>query len=258
MLPTQKNLANSKIPFEGVLLVDKPKGKSSFSLVSILRKILDQKKIGHAGTLDPMATGVMILLVGKRFTTLSDQFLSANKEYLAEITLGVSTDSYDGEGKITGRSSFLPSLEEIEKAIATFQGNILQIPPMFSAKKIGGKKLYELARNGQTIDRLPVEIAVNIKTLEYEYPKISLRIACSKGTYIRSIAHDLGQKLGCGAYLSGLIRTKSGQFDLEECLPGRILFELPLDQARQMVQVHLQKPWDQVLPKKQGTTCESF
>lgn len=220
---------------EGILLVDKPKGKTSFSLISALRKILNVQKIGHAGTLDPMATGVMVLLVGPRFTRQSDQIMSSDKEYLAEITLGASTDSYDAEGEITQTSSLIPSLEELQTALQHFQGTIDQTPPMFSAKKVNGKKLYQLARQGQEIARQPVKVSLQTTLLNYTYPQVTLRINCSKGTYVRSIAHDLGQMLGSLGHLTGLIRTKSGTHTLEQCLSGKFLFEAPLKEARQAV-----------------------
>lgn len=213
----KKTLSNSET-IEGILLVNKSKGPSSFRLVQILRKYLGVKKIGHAGTLDPFATGVMVMLIGRRYTRLSDQFLCNDKEYLAEIQLGITTDTYDSEGKVTSQSSQIPSLEEIQQALNQFQGEIEQIPPMYSAKKMQGKKLYELARKGIEIERNPVKIKLETHLIRYEYPFLELQISCSKGTYIRSIAYDLGEKLGCGAHLSNLKRTRSGKFHLKDCI----------------------------------------
>ncbi|MCE5316425.1 MAG: tRNA pseudouridine(55) synthase TruB [Parachlamydia sp.] len=209
--------------FEGLLLVNKPSGKTSFSLVSTLRKLLNVRKIGHAGTLDPFATGVMVMLIGKNYTRLSDQMLCQDKEYLAEVHLGIATDTYDCDGKPTSTSPLIPTLEEIESALAHFQGEIEQQPPMFSAKKIQGKKLYELARKGKTIERPSAKVYVSTHFLNYSYPYLTLRISCSKGTYIRSIAHDLGISLGCGAHLSALQRLRSGTFRLEDCIDGSSL-----------------------------------
>lgn len=209
--------------FEGLLLVNKPRGKTSFSLVSILRKLLNVRKIGHAGTLDPFATGVMVMLIGKNYTRLSDQMLCQDKEYLAEVHLGIATDTYDCEGKPTSTSPLIPTLDEIKIALAHFQGEIDQQPPMFSAKKIQGKKLYELARKGKTIDRPSAKVHVATHLLHYAYPHLTLRISCSKGTYIRSIAHDLGIQLQCGAHLSALQRLRSGAFHLEDCIDGTAL-----------------------------------
>lgn len=205
---------------EGILLVNKPKGKTSFSLVHDLRKILKVKKIGHAGTLDPFATGVMVMLIGRKFTRLSDQFLLCDKEYEAEVLLGIATDTYDCEGQETSRSDIIPSRADVEIALEAFQGEIEQVPPMFSAKKQKGKKLYELAREGKTVERAPVKITVHTQLISYAYPYLHLRVQCSKGTYIRSIGHDLGIKLGCGAHLSNLTRTRSGTFLLKDCVDG--------------------------------------
>jgi tRNA pseudouridine55 synthase len=213
-----KSNLNPLDSIEGILLVDKPKGPSSFRLVQILRKRLGVKKIGHAGTLDPFATGVMVMLIGRRYTRLSDQFLCNDKEYVAEVYLGVTTDTYDAEGTILTQSSLIPTLEQIEAALNTFQGEIEQIPPMFSAKKIQGKKLYELARKGIEVERKAVKVSLQIELIRYTYPFLELRVVCSKGTYIRSLAYDLGLKLGCGAHLTNLKRTRSGQFAIEQCI----------------------------------------
>lgn len=222
-LQNPKKIAFDQESVEGILLVNKPKGQTSFSLVALLRKRLGVKKIGHAGTLDPFATGVMVMLIGRKYTRLSDQFLVKDKEYIARLFLGVSTDTYDCEGIVQSRSDFIPSLNEIQLALETFQGHIEQIPPMFSAKKVNGKKLYDLARQGKEIERAPVKIHVATELLSYSYPYLDLKVQCSKGTYIRSLAYDLGQKLTCGAHLTDLQRTKSGCFILEECLDGSLL-----------------------------------
>ena len=214
---------------KGVLLVNKPAGNTSFSLIKALRKKISEKKIGHAGTLDPFATGVMILLVGKEYTKKSDQFLNDSKEYTCTIKLGEETDSYDCDGEITATSDSIPTREDVDRAIAHFQGSIEQIPPMFSAKKIGGKKLYELARQGKEVERSPVTVQLHTTLLDYKYPYIKAHIRCSKGTYIRSIAHDAGKMLGCGAHLSELCRVKSGTFSLSECIDGELLFDNTTD-----------------------------
>lgn len=214
---------------EGILLINKPSSWTSFRLVSILRKRLNVRKIGHAGTLDPFATGVMVLLVGKNYTRLSDTFLNHDKEYVAQLRLGISTDTYDCDGEVIASSSEIPDLAALKEAIQQFQGSILQVPPMFSAKKIGGKKLCDLARKGITIERKAVSVNLEIDLLNYEYPFVDLRVKCSKGTYIRSLAHDLGLFLKCGAHLSRLQRTKSGPFLLEECIEREQLESLACD-----------------------------
>lgn len=208
---------------EGILLVNKPRGKTSFSLISSLRRLSGIQKIGHAGTLDPFATGVMILLVGKTFTRLSDHFLHHDKEYQAKVHLGIQTDTFDCEGQVLAQSSHIPSLTDIQNALKNFQGTILQTPPMFSAKKVKGKKLYELARKGIEIPREAVPVTIETHFLSYNYPFLELKITCSKGTYIRSLAHDLGIQLGTGAHLTELTRTRSGPFTLEECVDGNLL-----------------------------------
>jgi tRNA pseudouridine55 synthase len=215
--------------FEGIVLLNKAKGKTSFSLVSALRKITKIQKIGHCGTLDPFASGVMVLLIGKKFTAKSNDLIAHDKEYLAEITLGKTTPSYDGETEPQTVSSKEPSLIEITEALKSFQGEIYQTPPMFSAKKINGKRLYHLARKGISIERPPTKIYLETKLISYEYPLIKLQVVCSKGTYIRSLAHDLGQKLSTGAFLSDLVRTRSGPFSIDKCLDQERLFEKDFD-----------------------------
>ncbi len=208
---------------QGILLVNKSRGSTSFQIVHQLRKLTKIEKIGHAGTLDPFAVGVMVLLVGRDFTRKSDEFLSADKEYRATLHLGVSTDSYDIDGQVTDRSEIVPDLNQVHLAIASFQGKILQVPPMFSAKKIQGKKLCDLARKGIVVERAAVPVEIQIKLIRYEYPELEIEASCSKGTYIRSLAFDIGQLLGCGAHLSSLIRLRSGAFTLEECIPQELL-----------------------------------
>lgn len=220
---------------QGILLINKPKGKTSFSLVRELRKLLNVKKIGHAGTLDPFATGVMVMLIGRDYTRLSDRFLLSDKEYVAQVHLGIVTDTYDCEGQVLSHSDKIPSIEEIQQALTFFQGEVEQIPPMFSAKKKQGKKLYELARQGVEIEREPVKISLQTEFLSYTYPHLELRVKCSKGTYIRSLAYDLGNKLGCGAHLSNLTRTRSGHFLLEDCIDGTQLQMPAINLAERLI-----------------------
>ena len=217
---------------EGILPICKPKSQTAFSLVSILRRLTQIRTIGHAGTLDPFAEGVMVLLIGKRYTALSNQFLHQDKAYRAQIHLGITTDSYDTEGQITAQNPHVPTLTDVENALLKFQGTSLQTPPMFSAKKVNGKKLYELARKGITIEREAVPVTLHIQLLDYTYPHIELDVQCSKGTYIRSLAYDIGTELSCGAHLSALTRTRSGNISLEECCDGRQLLEPGYDWIR--------------------------
>lgn len=208
---------------EGYLLIDKPEGRTSFSMVAELRRHTGQKKIGHAGTLDPFATGLLVLLLGKKWTTKASEFMGQDKEYRTTIRLGISTDSYDRDGTVTSISDYMPSLEMVQESISHFQGEILQVPPMFSAKKVAGTRLYEHARSGIEIERKPCLVHVVTELVEYTYPYLQLKINCSKGTYIRSIGHDIGLLLGCGGHLSELRRTKSGKLSVEKALDGSIL-----------------------------------
>ena len=208
---------------KGILLVNKSLGTTSFQIVSLLRRLTNERTIGHGGTLDPLASGVMILFIGREFTRRANDFLGLDKQYKATLTLGITTDTYDAEGQVTSRSQETPSLQQIETVLKGFQGEIQQVPPMFSAKKVGGKKLYDLARRGITIERAPVKVRVNIQSFHYTYPHLELLVDCSKGTYIRSLACDIGQTLGCGAHLSSLTRLKIGSFTLDECIPQEAL-----------------------------------
>lgn len=213
----------------GILLVDKSPGSTSFQIVSQLRRLTKEQTIGHAGTLDPFATGVMVMLIGRSFTKRSNEFLGSDKQYRAVLTLGVSTDTYDCDGKQIAENTLIPTLAQIEQTLTTFQGEILQVPPMFSAKKIGGKKLCDLARKGITIERQPALVRLAIRLLRFSYPHLEIVVDCSKGTYIRSLAHDIGIALGCGAHLSSLQRLRSGAFTLEECIPQTLLNNPEMD-----------------------------
>ena len=202
---------------EGILLVDKPQGITSHDVVSKLRRVFHIKKIGHAGTLDPMATGLMLMLVGKA-TKVSQYLMSMDKEYTGTIRLGVITDSQDADGEVVEERP-VPELTEeaVLKEMKAFIGDQYQTPPMFSAKKINGQKLYKLARQGKTVEREPR--VINISKFElprFAPPELDFIVACSKGTYVRTIAHDLGERLGCGGHLSALRRTGVGKFRIEK------------------------------------------
>lgn len=203
---------------QGLLLVDKPKGKSSFYLITLLRSICNVKKIGHTGTLDPIATGLMLLLVGKNYTTKAPLFLNAKKTYEAVIFLSESTDTYDCQGTITKTSSIVPTSNEVINTIASFQGMQSQIPPMYSAKKINGKKLYELARQNIQVERKPINVELDIELLDYEYPFLKLKVHCTSGTYIRTLAHDIGTKLKSYGHIKELRRTENGAYHVNNAL----------------------------------------
>ncbi len=202
---------------EGILLVDKPQGITSHDVVDRVRRIYRMKKVGHAGTLDPMATGLMIILVGKA-TKVSQYLMSMDKEYIGTMKLGQVTDSQDADGEVTEEAP-VPELTEaqVREYMKGFLGDQYQTPPMYSAKKVNGQPLYKLARQGKTIAREPRVIHVSkFELTGFNLPEISFLVGCSKGAYIRTIAHDLGAKIGCGAHLNVLRRTAVGQFRIEK------------------------------------------
>lgn len=199
----------------GVLNINKPLGITSFDVVRQVKRIAKEKKVGHGGTLDPEASGVLPVCLG-RATKAIDFIMEDTKEYIAGIKLGVVTDTYDREGKILRESKVASTDKEIIAAIEKFVGNIQQTPPMYSALKQNGKKLYELAREGIEVYREPRNITIHsIDILSLESPMISIRVRCSKGTYIRSLCYDIGEELGCGAMMWSLERASTGPFTLE-------------------------------------------
>ncbi len=213
------------VQVEGLLLVDKESGIPSFRLVSILRRILKVKKIGFVGTLDPFASGLMLMLIGKNYTRLSDKLLDGKKGYLATMQLGVETDSYDCEGKVTKESDLLASEAELLNVMAKYKGKILQTPPMFSAKKLQGKKLYELARQGIEVEREKKPVEVELNLIDYDYPIARFHCLCSKGCYVRSLAKDMGEELGTYAHLTALRRTQIGDYHVEKAISSKELRE---------------------------------
>ncbi|MEQ4488627.1 MAG: tRNA pseudouridine(55) synthase TruB [Dehalococcoides mccartyi] len=203
----------------GILNINKPSGLTSFGVVSKVRHIYSQKRVGHGGTLDPSATGVIPVFLGSA-TRLIEYLSSVRKTYLAEIELGTETDSYDSEGEITSRKSCEHiTADMVRNALPDFLGEITQIPPMYSAVKHRGVRLYNLARQGIEVERNPRKAVIyGIEFLGFASPVLRLRIECGHGTYIRSIAFDLGRKLGCGAYLKTLVRESYGPFHLATSL----------------------------------------
>ena len=202
---------------DGIFVINKPAGITSHDVVDAIRRKFDIKRVGHAGTLDPMATGVLVILVGKA-TKLSDSFMQRDKEYVATLFLGKSTDTQDSTGK-TLETRPLNGIEAglVRKTLNSFLGEIEQIPPMISAKKYKGKKLYELARKGKTVPRKPCMIKIHeIELLDFSPPEFVFRVRCSKGTYVRTLCESIGKRLGYPAHMSGLSRTISGEFSLKE------------------------------------------
>lgn len=196
----------------GFLLVDKPKGVSSFGVVGRVRKLLGVRKAGHCGTLDPLATGLLIVCLGKA-TKLSRFVMGDRKSYETTITLGATTDTYDREGALSKcNERIIPTRDEIEAALGRFTGIIKQTPPLYSALKVKGKPLYKYARKSENIEIEPREVLIeSISLTNYDYPIVKLSITCGAGTYIRSLAHDLGQVLGCGGYVEQLRRVRIGE-----------------------------------------------
>lgn len=200
----------------GIILIDKPQDWTSHDVVAKLRGILHERRIGHSGTLDPLATGLLVVFVGR--ATRAVEFAEADsKEYIAGLRLGLSTDTQDISGNVIAEcSSDLPDEGAVRRAVNSFIGDIEQIPPMYSAIKIGGKKLYELARKGQSVERAPRKITVSsIEIIGREGGDYLLKIACSKGTYVRTLCNDIGASLGCGACMSSLRRISAGAFSVE-------------------------------------------
>jgi tRNA pseudouridine55 synthase len=227
----------------GYLVIDKPAGLTSFDVVARARRRLGEKRIGHAGTLDPAATGVLPLAVGAATKTL--EFLTdASKTYLADVTFGVETDSHDIEGTVS-RVADAQSLtaERVDAALAGFRGPGEQIPPMHAAIKVGGQKLYDLARRGEEIVRVPRPVTFHLlELLEWTPPTATLLVDCSKGTYIRALARDLGAALGTGAYLSNLVRLRSGPFHLCQAITLDELAEVDLPWSWPRIAVHPDVP----------------
>ena len=219
-----------------VLNINKPEGWTSFDVVKKIRSTIRVKKVGHAGTLDPFATGVLLVCTG-RATKQVEDLMQLDKEYVAELELGKTTDSFDRTGKILSETEvgqlteteiqdvcaqfarFLLQTGRIQDVCAQFEGETLQTPPMYSALKINGQRLYELARKGITVERRPRKINIyRLDVLNMEIPSVTVRVVCSRGTYVRALAHDIGERLGCGAYLKALVRSRIGSYRLADAM----------------------------------------
>lgn len=219
--------------YDGLINVYKEKGFTSHDVVAKLRGICKQKKIGHTGTLDPDAVGVLPVCLGTA-TKVCDMLTDRDKEYIARLRLGITTDTQDLTGKVLSQGEIRVSAEEAAQVICGFRGEQQQIPPMYSALKVNGKKLYELARQGKEVERSPRPVTVHeIEILEEDIPEFTIRVRCSKGTYIRTLCHDIGQRLGCGAAMASLIRSRAGEFAVEDSRTLGQLQELA-DQGRLM------------------------
>ena len=214
------------------VLVDKPRGWTSFDVVAKIRRKasgqlgIKKIKVGHAGTLDPFATGLLVLGIGRQATKRIDEFKSLKKVYLAEIELGAVSDTYDSDGQIIHQEfTKIPTRKEVKQVLRSFLGKIEQMPPMYSAKKIDGKRLYELARQGKEVKRHPAEVNIyKIKLKKYDFPVLKIQVVCSSGTYIRSLAYDIGEKLGVGAYCRELRRLKIGKYSVKKAFKLEKIF----------------------------------
>lgn len=260
-----------------MLPIDKPPGMTSHDVIDRVRRRLNVRKVGHTGTLDPLATGVLVLCLG-RATRLSSYLADQDKTYSAHVRLGVRTSTLDAEGEVVARSGSVPGrLENVRDTVACFVGEIEQIPPMFSARKMDGRRLYKLAREGTEVARRPSRVRIyGIDIEDFRPPDLHLTVSCSKGTYIRTLADDIGRQLGCGAHLAGLRRTAAGPVRVDECVtlnqvesveskeelqpflmdPNRLLRDLPrlnLDAAQAGCFVH----GNAVKNLEDGTALES-
>ena len=214
-----------KNAISGVLVVDKPVGLTSHDIVQIVRKGTNIRRAGHTGTLDPRASGVLVILIGPA-VRLSEYVSASDKRYQAVVRLGTSTDTYDADGRVVSTSPVNITESQFETSLKKFVGDFEQVPPPYSAVKIKGRKAYEMAREGEEVDLEPRKIQVySLELLEWAPPEAVIDVYCSSGTYVRSLAHDLGEALGCGAHLVGLRRTKSGRFTLRDAVPLRKLRE---------------------------------
>jgi len=212
-------MEKAKLNKEGLVLIDKPRGMTSHDVVDCLRRKFCMKRIGHAGTLDPDATGLLIMLVGK-YTKMFSRFVDFDKEYTGVMKLGEKTSTGDAEGKVIETSSWAQLSENmVREAVLSFRGEIEQVPPMVSAVRINGKRLYKLARKGIEVERPPRKIRIyELEIMNIELPLVEFYVKCSKGTYIRKLAEDIGDKLGCGAHMIEIKRTAIGPFSLENAV----------------------------------------
>ena len=237
-------------PFDGALLIDKPAGPTSHDVVDALRRTFRLEKAGHCGTLDPNATGLLIIVLGKG-TKLSEKLMSDDKVYEGMIKFGEATDSFDADGELVSSLPVPPmTLEEINEAAAAFQGDLMQTPPMVSAVKIKGVPLYKMARKGIEVERKARLIHVySFRFSNYTEPLGRFRIACTKGTYVRALADELGKKMGCGAHLATLRRTQSGKFEVKDAIPFEEALKLSTGDLQKRVIPFLQLTQASLAPR---------
>ena len=242
----------------GIVIVDKPEGWTSQDVTARLRRVFSTRRIGHGGTLDPMATGVLPVFVG-RATRGVEFFEHAEKTYEATLRLGLSTDTEDITGEVLGTKEVSVTKEEFLSVLPQFRGNIQQIPPMYSALKVNGQKLYDLARKGKEVERQPREITIfELECLDFSGDTARLRVRCSKGTYIRTLCKDIGEALGCGGCMAALRRVSAGDYTIDEAVPLQQLLESETPEAylRPVDSLFLQYPAI-VLTEKQTLRCKN-
>jgi tRNA pseudouridine55 synthase len=232
---------------DGVLVVDKPVGPTSHDIVAVARRVTRAKKVGHTGTLDPLASGVLPLVLGKA-TRLAQFLASAEKEYVAELTLGESTTTFDRAGTVVARANARPlaglTHTDIDETIERFRGSYLQQPPLFSAKKIAGDRAYDLARRNEPVALRPADVTVHVlDVLEWDGARLRLHLVCSAGFYVRSLAQEIGQHLETGAHLASLVRTRSGAFTLQSAVTLADLGAHPDEAAGRVVPIEALLPW---------------
>lgn len=221
--------------YSGILIVDKEEGISSARVVSLVRAAFNQKKVGHTGTLDLEASGLLPIVLGKA-TKVSDYMMEKQKTYIAKAHFGIKTDTLDRAGEVIGRSDKVISKEELEAVLENYKGEIEQIPPMYSALKVNGKKLYDLAREGQTIDRKRRKVRIyDIKIIDFAFPLATIEVTCSKGTYIRTLIDDIGEDLGTLAYVKGLRRIRVGNFLVEDAIKSQDIMETDIEDLKAML-----------------------
>ena len=239
---------------DGVLVIDKPAGPTSHDVVTVVRRALDEKRIGHTGTLDPLATGVLPLVVG-RATRLARFLSGADKEYIAEVRLGAATSTFDADERQEAPVlAPVPAgaVEAVAALLEEFRGTYLQSPPVFSAKKIGGTPAHRLARKGKPPEMTPVPVTVStLEMVSHEGGLIRLRVVASSGFYVRSLAHDLGQRLGCGAHLENLRRVRAGEFTIEQAVPLEAVIEGAAAAAARLI------PLERLLPGMPGVVLSA-
>ncbi|MBP3387378.1 MAG: tRNA pseudouridine(55) synthase TruB [Clostridia bacterium] len=239
----------------GIVLVNKPEGVTSFAVVARMRRIFKTRSVGHCGTLDPMATGILPILVGNAVKA-TEYLVEHKKTYLATMVFGIESDTEDISGNVTYRhSGRLPSFEEIKEAALSFLGDTMQIPPMYSALKVNGKKLVDLAREGIEVEREPRRISVYSMDVYEKEEKVFLKVECSKGTYIRTLIADIGRKLGCGAVMGSLTRLSVDDFTIDDCFEESEL-EAMTDEEKQNALIPVEKAFESFRSVRYNAFCE--